>query len=122
MKHLLTAVLIATAISSPLRGETYTVNCSTEDGSNYLSVLIDTTNQTLILDGQNTTRDGLDITIWNDDYIGFQITRSFNSGVNTQSIALLNRNNGLMGGTSVKFDAAGQLTFENLLWHCTRPL
>ncbi|MGV6889619.1 hypothetical protein ACTYEO_10260 [Rhodophyticola sp. SM2404] len=122
MKHLLTAALIATATASPVRGETYTVNCSTEDGSNYLSVLIDTTNQTLIVDGQNTTRDGLDITIWNDDYIGFQIMRAFNSGASTQSIALLNRNNGLMGGASVKFDAAGQLTFENLLWHCTRPL
>ena len=122
MKHLLTAALIATALASPVSAETYTVNCSNEDVSNNVTLVIDTTNQALSFAEQEGVSFRLTTTIWNDDYIGFQITRSINPVVNIQAGALLNRNNGLMGATSVEFDEYGQLTFENLQFHCTRRI
>jgi len=120
MKHLLTAALIATTLASPVSAETYTVNCSNEDVSNNVTLVIDTTNQALSFAEQEGVSFRLTTTIWNDDYIGFQITRSINPVVNIHASALLNRNNGLMGATSVKFDEYSQLTFENLQFHCTR--
>lgn len=122
MKHLLTATLISTALASPVRAETYMVNCSNEDVSNNVTLVIDTTNQALSFAEHEGVSFRLTTTIWNDDYIGFQITRSINPVVNIQAGALLNRNNGLMGATSVEFDEYGQLTFENLQFHCTRRI
>jgi hypothetical protein len=122
MKHLLTAILTATALASPVSAETYMVNCSNEDPSNNVTLVIDNTNQALSFAGQEGVSFRLTTTIWNDNYIGFQITRFINPVVNIQANALLNRSNGLMGATAVEFDEDGQLTFENLQLHCTRGI
>ena len=91
MRHLLTAALIATTLSSPAKGDIVQILCEWPyDGVAPLTFQIDIEQQTIIQVGSSDDWE-ITVLIWNDDFIGWADVLSDNRAFNTIKSFLLNR-------------------------------